>query len=808
MALAPGTHLGPYEILAPLGAGGMGEVYRARDTRLDRTVAIKVLPQHLANDPDSRQRFEREAKVLAALSHPQILAIFDVGSEHGVSFVVMELLPGETLRRRIMQRRPRWPQAVQMAIEIAEGLAAAHSRGIVHRDLKPDNIFLTPDEHVKILDFGLARLHHDLETAETDFETDAGPATATGMVMGTAPYMSPEQLKGLHVDTRSDIFSFGCVLQEMITGQSPFSRSTRAEVISAILKEDPPSLIGFDGAIPAELDQAVKHCLNKEPNQRFQSAIDLAFHLRQILSNVSLPKPPTPAVGRDARPAAKSIKLAAAALILLSLGAFAFYWIDVRKTVVSRPEFKSIAVLPLQNFSADPGQEYFVDGMTEAVIADLAKIKAMKVISRTSVMRYKNSKKSMREIASELHADAVIEGSVMRSADRVRITVELIDASSDQHLWAESYERDLKNVFRLQGEVAQAIAQQVRVVITPQEQARLVKQRPVDPEVYELYLKGRHILMRGGLEDVSRAIDYFQSGLLKDPNNALLYTGLADAYIHKMSDIHESPMEATAKSRTAALKALELDESLAEAHTSLASIKLFYDWDWAGAEAELKRAMELDPGYALTYRVYGGYLTIVGRHPEALPYFEKARELDPLYERNYIAEGYTDFMAHKYDEAIEQYRRGLEIEPDPMAYFGLVLSLAQKGDYATAISEAEKSTKLNDSPLLLTSRASAYAQAGRRAEANRILRQLEAISKQQGPAPAWHVGGAQSPYICPYEVAGVHAQLGDKDRAFEWLDKAYRSHSCMYWLRQDPRFDSLRSDPRFQELLTKIKFPE
>jgi serine/threonine-protein kinase len=808
MALALGTHLGPYEILAPLGAGGMGEVYRARDTRLDRTVAIKVLPQHLADNPDARQRFEREAKVLAALSHPNILTIFDVGSENGVFFVVMELLPGETLRSRIVERPSHWPQAVQMGIEIAEGLSAAHSRGIVHRDLKPENIFLTPDEHIKILDFGLARWHHDLNEAQADFEATVGPATAIGMAMGTAPYMSPEQLRGMHVDARSDIFSFGCVLQEMITGQSPFGRPTPAETISAILKEDPPSLLVFDAAIPAELDRTARRCLNKEPDQRFQSATDLAFQLRQILGSVSLPKPATQAVGQGARYAGKSVKAIAAAVVILLLSALPFYWVRVRKPIGSRPEFKSVAVLPLQNISADPEQEYFVDGMTEAVIADLAKIKAMKVISRTSVMPYKNSKKSMREIANALHADAVIEGSVMRSGDRVRITVQLIDASSDQHLWADSYERDLKNVFTLQGEVARAIAQQVRVVITPKEQARLVKKPPVDPEVYELYLKGRNIMRRGGLEDVSKAIEYFQAGLAKDPNNALIYTGLADAYIHKMSDVHESPVEATVKSRAAAMKALELDESLAEAHTSLASIKLFYDWDWAGGETELKRAMELDPGYSLAYRVYGGYLTMVGRHPEALPYFQKARELDPLYERNYIAEGYTDFMAHKYDEAIEQYRRGLEIEPDPMAYFGLVLSLAQKGEYATAISEAEKSTKLNDSPLLLTSRASAYAQAGRRVEANRILRQLEEISKQQGPAPAWHVGGAQSPYVCPYEVAGVHAQLGDKDRAFEWLDKAYRSRSCMYWLRQDPRFDSIRSDPRFQELLTKINFPQ
>jgi tetratricopeptide (TPR) repeat protein len=344
------------------------------------------------------------------------------------------------------------------------------------------------------------------------------------------------------------------------------------------------------------------------------------------------------------------------------------------------------------------------------------------------------------------------------------------------------------------------------VVVTPQEQARLVTKPTADPEAYELYLKGRHIMTRGGLEDVRKAIEYFQSGLAKEPNNALIYTGLADAYIHKMSDVHESPTEAIAEARAATTKALQLDDSLAEAHTSLAGIKLFYDWDWTGGEVELKRAMELNPGYAQAYRMYGGYLTIIGRHSEALPYFEKARRLDPLYERNYVAEGYSYFMAHKYDEAIEQYRKSFEIEPDPMAYFGLVLALAEKGDFTTAISEGEKATKLNDSPLLMTSLASAYARAGRRADANRLLQRLDEISRHQGPAPAWHPGA--TPYVCPYEVAGVYAQLGDKDRAFKWLDKARQSRSCMYYLRQDPRLDSLHSDPRFPELLKGMKFPQ
>jgi serine/threonine protein kinase/tetratricopeptide (TPR) repeat protein len=805
MVLVAGTRLGVYEVSAALGAGGMGEVYRARDPRLGRDVAIKILPDHLTGDPSALARFEREAKVLASLSHPNILTIFDVGSEAGISFVVMELLPGETLSSRIAQRRRDWPEAVRIGIEVAEGLSAAHARGIIHRDLKPENIFLTRDGHIKILDFGLARRSGDFIPAE-DFASTADLATATGVVMGTVPYMSPEQLKGVHTDARSDIFSFGCVLQETITAKNPFIRATRAETVSAILTEAAPSLKQFDPTIPAELDQTVKRCLNKEPDQRFQSAGDLAFHLRQILNNVSWASATTQVRQRAARFNGRAAQTAAAVVVVLLSLATIGYWVGTKRSSFVHPQFKSIAVLPLQNNSGDPQQEYFVDGMTDSVIADLGKIKDLRVISRTSVMPFKNSKKSMREIAKELHTDAVIEGSVMRSADRARVTVQLIDAARDQQLWSESYERDLKDIFALQGQVAHAIAQEVHAVVTPDEQNRVAGKRAIDPDVYELYLKGRHIMERGGLEDVRKAIDYFQSGLTKDPNNGLLYAGLADAYIDKMMDVHESPVEATAKARAAAAKALQLDDSLAEAHTSLGMIKLSYDWDWSGAEHEFKRAMELNPGYPLAYIMYGQYLTMIGRHEDALPYFEKAHRLDPLFNESYRAEGYTCFMAHKYDQAILQYRKALELEPDAITYFGLVLARVEKGDYATAISEADKATKLNNSPLLLTSLASAYARAGRRADANRVLRRLEEMWEQQGAAPAWHV--ARSPYVCPYEVAGVYAQLGDKRRAFEWLDKAYRNRSCLYWIRQDPRFDSLRSDTRFQELLAKMNFPQ
>jgi serine/threonine-protein kinase len=781
-----GHTLGHYRILEKVGAGGMGEVYRAEDLHLRRDVAIKVLPPGLLADDHARKRFRKEAEALSKLNHPNVQTVHDFSTEDGIDFLVSEYVPGITLNEKLAAKGLALKEVLRLGQHMAEGLVAAHEQGIVHRDVKPSNLRITPDGRLKILDFGVAKLGCETLATQTLTETQS--------IAGTPLYMAPEQKLGEPVDARTDIYSAGLVLREMVTGKLRRPREA------------------FDLAgSPPRLQQIIEKCLEKEPENRYQSARELAVDLRRLAMPSTAPKVASsqvPAWRKKVRviAAVVGVVLVTAMLVGLNVGGVQERLSRGFHVVASRPRIESLAVLPLGNLSHDPDQEYFTDGMTEAVIADLAKIKAMKVISRTSVMPYKNSKKSMREIASELHADAVIEGSVMRSADRVRITVELIDASSDQHLWGASYERDLKDILTLQGEVAQAIAQQVRAVITPQEQVRLVKERPMDPEVYELYLKGRHIMRRGGLEDVQRAIEDFQSGLAKDPSNALLYTGLADAYIHKMSDVHESPAEATAKARAAVTKALELDDSLAEAHTSLASIKLFYDWDWTGAELELKRAMELNPGYSLAYRMYGGYLTIVGRQQEALPYFEQARRLDPLFERNYMAQGYSYFMAHKYDEAVEQYRKSLEIEPDPMAYFGLVLALAEKGDYATAISEGEKATKLNDSPLLLTSLASAYARAGRRADSNRILRQLEETSKHQGPAPAWHPG--PSPYVCPYEVAGVYAQLGNKDQAFKWLAKALRSRSCMYYLRQDPRLDSIHSDPRFQELLTKMNFPQ
>jgi serine/threonine protein kinase/Tfp pilus assembly protein PilF len=804
-----GQTISHYRILSKLGSGGMGVVYEAEDVRLGRRVALKFLPEHLTGDQKALQRFRREARTASSLNHPGICTIYEVEERDHQPVIVMELLEGENLKDGIRKGAIPIDQLLDISIQVSDALEAAHGKGIIHRDIKPGNIFVVCGGRAKVLDFGLAKM-----VAPDQSEPHDEALTAHGVFPGTTAYMSPEQVRGEEIDTRSDLFSLGVVMYEMATGQRPFAGKNRVLIMNAIQNEQPLFPSRVNSALPVGLDDIILRTLEKDREKRYQHAADLCFELKQFKQGnerapVAVPSAAhLSAAHHPARSRQQTTKLWVAALVVgialvLILGLGLRSWRKPGKLISG--QIQSIAVLPLENLTGDPAQQYFSDGMTDALITDLAQIGSLRVISRTSTMRYRDSHKALPEIAKELRVDAVVEGTVARAGNRVRIDAQLIRASTDRHLWAKSYERDIKDVLPLQGELAQTIASEVRVQLSSNEQARLRNAAPINPEAYDAYLKGRHIMERGGLEDVRKAIDYFQSGLEKDPNNALIYTGLADAYIDKMMDVHESPMEATSKARAAAEKALQLDDSLAEAHTSLGMIKLSYDWDWAGAEHEFKRAMELNPGYPLAYVMYGQYLTMVGRQSDAMPYFERAHRLDPLFGQSYRGEAFSCFMAHKYDEAIIQYRKALELEPDAITYFGLVLARAEKGDSATAITEAERATKVDNTPLLLTSLASAYARAGRRADADRVLQRLQEIWERQGRAPAWHTPG--SPYVCPYEVAGVYAQLGERDRAIDWLDKAYRNRSCLYWLRQDPRFDSIRSDPRFQELLAKMNFP-
>ncbi len=793
MTLSAGTRLGPYEIVSAIGAGGMGEVYRARDSRLGREVAVKVLPASLSDDADRLRRFEQEARAASALNHPNILAIFDVGTHGEAPYVVSELLDGETLRERLTGASLAVRKATDYATQIAEGLAAAQEKGIVHRDLKPENLFVTKDGRIKILDFGLAKL--------TRPEVPSGPLTAAptspaetepGVVMGTVGYMSPEQVRGQPADHRSDIFAFGAILYEMLTGRRAFRGASPADTMSAILKEEPEFAPTRPDASPA-LEHIVRRCLEKSPQERFQSARDLAFALQETSSasaapqSVSLPVPQSRSI----------LWLGPLGLVVLLAALIAVNAGRLRERLFggSGPaRIQSLAVLPLENLSRDPEQEYFADGMTEELIADLGKIRALRVISRTSAMRYKGTKKSLPEIARELNVDALVEGSALRSGDRVRITAQLIRAATDEHLWSESYERDLKDVLALQSEVARSIAREIKIALTPQEQIRLAEARPVDPEAHQLFLKGRYYLVKNTQEGARKALEYFQQSIDRDPAYAAAYAQLANTYVLLgVTGIDvRPPRETMPRAKAAALKALELDDTLAEARAQLGRMR-WYDWDWPAAEKDFQRAIELNPGYAAAHPWYSNYLCSLGRFDEAIAEAKRALELDPLFLVSNHVQAWPYHLSRRYDEAIERYRKTLEMDPNfPRTHLRLGEVYAAKGMYREAIAEYEKFSALGGgSTMALALIGNARALLGERHEALRVLEELTAESKRR--------------YVPSFHFAIVHAGLGDKDQAFAWLDRAYEERSqFLVDLKFEPILDPLRSDPRFADLVRRV----
>ncbi len=799
MPLTPNTHLGPYEVLSPLGAGGMGEVYRAKDTRLDREVAIKVLPERLANDADALARFEREGKAVAALSHPNILAIHDVGHERGISFVVTELLEGETLRERLRRSAIPWRKAVEIGIEIAEGLSAAHSKGVIHRDLKPENLFITIAGHVKILDFGLARV---APSGTVPAELQANTPTMTldtrpGTVLGTVNYMSPEQISGRATDPRTDMFSFGCVLYEMISGRRAFLGESVAEITTAILRDEPPTLADSGRVVPVELDRVIMRCHEKKPEQRIQSARDLSFALRDLLSDSGPSKPAVAYHGPRTRTMlgvqlAVGVVAVAALLLTLNVGGW-------RERLFSRPPvgpISSLAVLPMENVSRDPEQEYFVDGMTEALISDLAKIGGLKVISRTSVMRYKATTKSLPEIAKELNVDAVVEGSVLRVGERVRITAQLIRAVTDEHLWTESYDRDLRDVLRLHSEVARTIAQEIKITLTPQVQARMVEARTINPEAYQAYLKGRFYWNKRTPDGLKKAVEYFEHAVALDPAWPLGYAGLADAYLLMPYWGSMRPSEAIPKARAEAAKALELDESLGEAHATMANIAVSYDWDWPTAEREYQRALALSPNYATAHHWYALYLLFMGLHDQAIREIKKAQELDPLSLVISVNVGGAHYVAGDFAQAESCFRKTLEFGPDfPAAHQFLARTLFRQGRLAEATTEAREAVRLsNNNSRLVAVLGYVCAKAGQPEEARRILDELVAQPNEA--------------YVAPTHFAFVHAGLDERDQMFDWLEKAYEERDVhLLETLTDPFLAPMRTDPRFADLVRRVGLP-
>ncbi len=795
-----GQTLGHYRIVEKIGAGGMGEVYRARDEHLGRDVAIKVLPAGTLADDSARRRFRAEAEALARLNHPHIATVHDFATQDGTDFLVMEFVPGSSLSDRLATGSLPEKEVLRLAMQVAAALQEAHENRIVHRDLKPANIRLTAKGDAKVLDFGLAKLLRPVDDINTQ------SLTQSQAVVGTLPYMAPEQLRAEAADARTDIYAFGCVLYEMVTARRPFRETVSATLTDAILNRPASSPRQLTPQLSSELERIILKCLEKDPEDRYQSAKELSVDLRRLATPTpgavipsGVPMPvgtesrdllvsPTRSVRRVALPAV------AAAVVLAAIIGFNVGGVRERLFTPAVPQIDSIAVLPLDNLSRDPEQDYFADGLTEALITELSKISALKVVSRTSAMQYKGVKKPMPQIARELGVDGVVEGSVAREGDQVRITVQLIHGPTDKHLWAESYQRELRGILALQSEVARAIARRIEITLTPAEQSQLTKARTVNPAAHEAYLLGRFYVNKRTDESLEKAVAYFDQAVRIDPDFALGYAGLGYAYMERTiwGDVLFSQSEPLI--RQAVLKALELDDSLAEGHTVLGALKSIYDWDWDGAEKEHQRALQLNPNYADGHMQYAYLLLHAGRFGEAIQHIERARELDPLSATVHSDVGRVYYRARQYETAIEYYRKAMELDPAHVPVYGrLADAYEMLGRYEEAESALEEGSRAAGphSRRNVAAFGYLYAVTGRKRRALDAIQDL----RQRGPQAS-------------YQIALIYLGLGEKDQAMAWLEKAQQERVFLDFVKTEPKLDPLRDDPRFQDLLRRMNFPE
>jgi len=793
--------VGPFKLVKKLGSGGMGVVYLARDSRLERNVALKLLDRSLIGDSQSRSRFLREARLASVLDHPNICTIHEIGEASGLLFIAMQYVEGETLKHVIASRPLALDCLLSIALQVSNALGKAHSQGIIHRDIKSSNIIITPGGQAKVLDFGLAK--------PMKREDDESELTHAGAVLGTPTYMSPEQARGEPADHRSDIFSLAVVIYEMATGGTPFKSNSRAETMNAVINQPHTPIAELNKEVPAELCAMIDKALAKQPSDRYQSVGEMKNELLRVVKIVGVegynssdplmvPYIPPPSPGRWARKRRGIARLwqVTTLCLLLFIVAAIIYVIFFRKASSLSPgEIKSLVVLPLENLSGDPSQEYFADGMTDALIGDLAKIRGLQVISRTSTMHYKGTKQPLDEIARELKVDAVVEGSIQRSGDHIRVRAQLIHAATDRHLWSESYERDFGNVLALESEIAQAVVREIQMKITPEEQARLTNSPEVSRKALDDYLQGRYLM--GSREQLDKAIEYFQSTLKEDPNYAPAYAGLASCYNNLGSVVvgELPPPEARRRAEEAALKALQLDGTLAEAHAALGHI-YHYTWNWGAAEQELKRAIELDPNSAEAHRIYSHHLSAKGRPEEAIAEANRAQELDPVSLYMSTGRGFILTNLRRYDEAVEQLRRVIALDPNnytPQWFLGFAYANSRRFD--EAIATTERAVVLsNRAPGALGLLGMCYGQAGRKAEAIKILNELLELNRHR--------------YVTPVALIYVYIGLGAKDQAFVWLEKAYQERSnFMAYLKVEAIADPLRSDPRFADLLRRMGIP-
>jgi serine/threonine-protein kinase len=790
-----GARLGPYEIVAPIGAGGMGEVYRARDTRLGRDVAIKVLPAEFAEDAERLRRFEREARATAALSHPNILEVHDVGTFEGVPYLVEELLEGESLKERIERGALPASEAIGVAVQIARGLAAAHEKGIVHRDLKPANVFLTKHGAVKILDFGLAKLVENVAVGEADTLTHAPTgATEFGRVLGTVAYMAPEQARGMPVDQRADVFAFGVVLYEMVAGERPFRGATATDTVAAILKEEPPAL---PASVPRDLVAVIGRCLAKEPEKRYSGGSEVLSALAAVQPEGASP------VWLSLRRSIRRRPWLAAANVMVALVvlALALNVGGIRGRLLGRAggggKAIRMAVLPFANLSGDPEQEYLSDGLTQEMIAQLGRLHpdTLSVIARTSVMRYKKTDTPIDRIGRELGVDYVLEGSAQREAGRIRISAELIQVKDQTQLWAEVYERELAGVLALQNEVAQKVAGALALKLLPSEKAQLASARTVNPEAFEAYLKGSQYWIKMTKGDLDTAEGYFNLAIQKEPSYAAAYAGIAWVWACRNQMGYAKQTEAVPRMKQAALEAVALDDNLGEAHYALAAVKTWHDWDLPAARPEWERAVELNPGWADGLAMYSHYLAIMGRTDEAMARIDRALSLDPFDVTVHSFRGVVLIMAHRYDDALAEYRKVQEMEPaNPVSADQLwgILAVMEKGRRAVDAAK-EYYTTVAGFPEFGALMDKGFAEGG---FPGTMRRAADALAARAVNGGRWAIG-----------VASLYAYAGEKDRALDWLERAYEERDPNLPYLRTPDFDCLRDEPRFRALARRLGIP-